>query len=178
MGGGYFQTADNADALLAREKPSRDGVIPSGNSVEALSLLRLAELTDDHRYSDAAIPIFSAFSDLMDSQPTAISEMLLALDFYLSKRVEIVLITPPDKKGLDAMLAPVRATFFPNRVLMTATENEQLESHAELNPLLKGRIARGDQTTVYLCQNFVCGFPTADPATFAEQLTEVTSDKD
>jgi uncharacterized protein YyaL (SSP411 family) len=178
LGGGYFQTADNADALLAREKPSRDGVIPSGNSVEALSLLRLAELTDDHRYSDTAIPIFSAFSDLMDSQPTAISEMLLALDFYLSKRVEIVLITPPDKKGLDAMLAPVRATFFPNRVLMAATENEQLESHAELNPLLKGRIARDGQTTVYLCQNFVCGFPTADPATFAEQLTEVTSDKD
>ena len=178
LGGGYFQTADNADALLAREKPSRDGVIPSGNSVEALSLLRLAELTDDHRYSDAAISIFSAFSDLMDSQPTAISEMLLALDFYLSKRVEIVLITPPDKKGLDAMLAPVRSTFYPNRVLMAATENEQLENHAELNPLLKGRIARDGQTTVYLCQNFVCGFPTADPATFAEQLTEVTSDKD
>ncbi|MCH8891462.1 MAG: thioredoxin domain-containing protein, partial [Myxococcales bacterium] len=57
LGGGYFQTADNADALLAREKPSRDGVIPSGNSVEALSLLRLAEFTDDHRYSDAVIPI-------------------------------------------------------------------------------------------------------------------------
>jgi len=178
LGGGYFQTADNADALLAREKPSRDGVIPSGNSVEALSLLRFAELTDDHRYSDAAIPIFSAFSDLMDSQPTAISEMLLALDFYLSKRVEIVFITPPDKKGLDAMLAPVRATFFPNRVLMAATENAQLENHAELNPLLQGRIARDGQTTVYLCQNFVCGFPTADPATFAEQLAEVTSDKD
>ena len=42
------------------------------------------------------IPIFSAFSDLMESQPTAISEMLVALDFYLSKRVEIVLIAPPD----------------------------------------------------------------------------------
>jgi uncharacterized protein YyaL (SSP411 family) len=178
LGGGYFQTADNADALLAREKPSRDGAIPSGNSVTALNLLRLAELTDDHQYSDTAIPIFSAFSDLMDSQPTAVSEMLLALDFYLSKRVEIVLITPPDKNGLDAMLAPVRATFFPNRVLMTATENEQLESHAELNPLLMGRIARNGQTTVYLCQNFVCGFPTADPATFAEQLTAAASDKD
>ena len=178
LGGGYFQIADNADALLAREKPSRDGAIPSGNSVEALNLLRLAELTDDHQYSDTAIPIFSAFSDLMDSQPTAVSEMLLALDFYLSKRVEIVLITPPDNNGLDAMLAPVRATFFPNRVLMTATENEQLKSHAELNPLLMGRIARNGQTTVYLCQNFVCGFPTSDPATFAEQLTAAASDKD
>jgi uncharacterized protein YyaL (SSP411 family) len=178
LGGGYFQTADNADALLAREKPSRDGAIPSGNSVAALNLLRLAELTGNRRYNEAVIPIFSAFSDLMDRQPTAISEMLLALDFYLSKRVEIVLITPPDEKGLDAMLAPVRAMFFPNRVLVAAAENDQLESHAELNPLLKDRIARDGQTTVYLCQNYVCGFPTADPATFAEQLAAVASDKD
>ena len=178
LGGGYFQTADNADALLAREKPSRDGAIPSGNSVAVLNLLRLAELTGDHQYSDTVIPIFSAFGDLMDSQPTAISEMLLALDFYLSKRVEIVLITPPDKNGLDLMLAPVRATFYPNRVLVAAVENEQLESHAEFNPLLKDRIARNGQTTVYLCQNYVCGFPTADPATFAEQLAALASDKD
>jgi len=177
MGGGYFQTADNADALLAREKPSRDGAIPSGNSVAALNLLRLGELTGDHQYSDSVIPIFSAFSDLMESQPTAISEMLLALDFYLSKRVEIVLIAPPDGKGLDEMLAPVRATFFPNRVLVSAAEDEQLESHAEINPLLEARIARNGQTTVYLCQNYVCGFPTADPAVFAEQLTELANEK-
>jgi uncharacterized protein YyaL (SSP411 family) len=178
LGGGYFQTADDADALLAREKPSRDGAIPSGNSIAVLNLLRLEEFTGDPQYSDTVIPIFSAFSDLMDSQPTAVSEMLLALDFYLSKRVEIVFITPPDKNGLDAMLAPVRATFFPNRVLVAAAESEQLESHAELNPLLRDRIARNGQTTVYLCQNFVCGFPTADPATFAEQLAAVVSDKD
>jgi uncharacterized protein YyaL (SSP411 family) len=177
LGGGYFQTADNADALLAREKPSRDGAIPSGNSVAALNLLRLSELTGEHQYSDMAIPIFSAFGDLMDSQPTAISEMLLALDFYLSKRVEIVLIAPPDKSGLDAMLAPVRTTFYPNRVLVAATEGEQLEKHAEINPLLKDRIARGGKTTVYLCQNYVCGFPTADPAKFAEQLEAVASEE-
>ena len=178
LGGGYFQTASNAAALLAREKPSRDGVIPSGNSVAALNLLRLAELTGDHQYNDPVIQIFSAFSDLMDRQPTAVSEMLLALDFYLSKRVEIVLIMPPDKSGLDAMLAPLRATFFPNRVLVAVVENEQLESHAEISPLLKDRIARNGQTTVYLCQDYVCGFPTADPATFAEQLAAVVSDKD
>jgi uncharacterized protein YyaL (SSP411 family) len=177
MGGGYFQTADNADALLAREKPSRDGAIPSGNSVAALNLLRLGELTGDHQYNDSVIPVFSAFADLMESQPTAISEMLVALDFYLSKRVEIVLIAPPDGKGLDEMLAPVRATFYPNRVLVSAVEDDKLESHAEINPLLDARIARNGQTTVYLCQNYVCGFPTADPAVFAEQLSALANEK-
>jgi len=103
--------------------------------------------------------------------------MLLALDFYWDKRVEIVMIAPPDGKGLEEMLAPVRATFYPNRVLVVATESEQLESHAELNPLLADRIARDGKTTAYLCQNFVCGFPTSDPATFTEQLAAVASEK-
>ncbi len=177
IGGGYFQTADNAEVLIAREKPSQDGAIPSGNSVAALNLLRLAEITGNHHYNDTVIQIFSAFSDLMDNQPTALSELLLALDFHLSKRVEIVLITPPDRKGLDAMLAPVRETFFPNRVLMAAVEDEQLDSHAEVNPLLRDRIARDGTTTAYLCQDYVCGFPTADPATFAEQLSAVAEIK-
>ena len=76
------------------------------------------------------------------------------------------------------MLAPVRARFFPNRVLVAVAEDEQLEAHAELNPLLKDRIARNGETTAYLCQNFVCGFPTSDPATFAEQLAAAASDED
>jgi len=177
LGGGYFRTADNAEALLAREKPSRDGAIPSGNSVEALNLLRLAELTGDAQYTDSSIPLFSAFSDLMDRQPEVVAEMLLALDFELSKRVEIAVIAPPDRKGLDAMLAPLRATFFPNRVLVVAVEGEQLDSQAESSPLLSDRIAREGQTTVYLCQNYVCGFPTADPATFAKQLAAAASEK-
>jgi len=177
LGGGYFRTADNAKALLAREKPSRDGAIPSGNSVEALNLLRLAELTGDSQYTDSTIPLFSAFSDLMDRQPEVVAEMLLALDFELGKRVEIAVIAPPDRKGLDAMLAPLRATFFPNRVLVVAVEGEQLESQADSSPLLSDRIARDGQTTVYVCQNYVCGFPTADPATFAKQLAAAASEK-
>jgi uncharacterized protein YyaL (SSP411 family) len=177
LGGGYFQTADDAETLIAREKPSRDGALPSGNSVEALNLLRLAEITGDSQYTDSVIPLFSAFSDLMDVQPEVVSEMLLALDFELSKRVEIVLIAPSDHKGLDAMLAPLRATFYPNRVLVVATEGPQLESNTELSPLLSDRIARDGQTTVYLCQNSVCGFPTADPATFSKQLAALASEK-
>ena len=44
-GGGFFQTSHDHEQLLAREKPSYDGAEPSGNSVHALNLLRLAEMT-------------------------------------------------------------------------------------------------------------------------------------
>ena len=76
--------------------------------------------------------------------------------------------------GVHGLLAAVIVLALPTSA---AAESDELESHAELNPLLKDRIARDGQTTVYLCQNYVCGFPTADPAKFAEQLEAVSSEK-
>src|SRR6185295_191688 len=43
--GGYYRTPADHEALLAREKPAYDGAEPTGNSVAALTLLRLASLT-------------------------------------------------------------------------------------------------------------------------------------
>src|SRR4029453_13340125 len=45
--GCFFMTAADPEGLLAREKPAGDGAEPSGNSVHALNLLRLHELTTD-----------------------------------------------------------------------------------------------------------------------------------
>jgi uncharacterized protein YyaL (SSP411 family) len=48
--GGYFLTSDDHEELLAREKPGYDGAEPSGNSVQALNLLRFHELTTTDVY--------------------------------------------------------------------------------------------------------------------------------
>ncbi len=80
-GGGYLLTPSGAEALLAREKPGYDGAEPSGNSVAALDLLRLAELTSRDEYRARAERSLRAFADRLERAPTALSEMLLALDF-------------------------------------------------------------------------------------------------
>ena len=48
--GGYFQTADDHETLLTREKPDYDGAEPSASSVAYLNFLRLQELTTDEAY--------------------------------------------------------------------------------------------------------------------------------
>jgi len=171
--GGYYKTADDHEELLAREKPSSDGAIPSGNSVAVLNLLRLTEFTGERRYEETAVQAFSGFHDALERSPTALAEMLLALDFYLAERVEIVLLHPPDENGLEAMLKPTRATFLPSRVIAVARDDASLAKHAEVNTLLKGRSARKGRTTAYLCQDRVCGFPTEDPEAFAKQLSKL-----
>ncbi len=52
--GGFFSTASDHEALVARRKDLEDHPIPAGASSAALGLLRLAALTGEHRYEEAA----------------------------------------------------------------------------------------------------------------------------
>ena len=171
-GGGYFRTADDHEKMLAREKPGRDGALPSGNSVAAANLLRLAAFTSEDAYRDRAVRLFSAFHDTLVETPTALSDMLLALDFELDVPKE-VLIVRPEGGDASALLDVLRATYLPNRVLAVVTEGEELRRHAEVVPLLERKVARDGKATAYVCENRVCRFPTADPAVFAREIHRV-----
>jgi hypothetical protein len=169
-GGGYFKTADDQERLLAREKPNDDGAVPSGNSLAALNLLRLSAFTSDDRYRESAILLFSAFNDLLTQQPTRLPEMLLALDYFLNTTKEVVLVRPASGANAEEMLAALRGTYTPNRIVVVVTEGSELERQSEIVPLLSGKRAIGGLTTAYVCENRVCKFPTTDPGVFTRQL--------
>ncbi len=173
-GGGYFKTADDHERLLAREKPSRDSAVPSGNSVAALNLLRLAEFTGDARHLERANLLFSAFRETLSRSPNAVSELLLAVDYQLDSSLEIVLVRPADGGNLAGMLTPLRETYLPNRILAVVTEGEDLEAHAQLVPLVTGKRARQGRVTAYVCEDRVCELPTSDPEVFAKQIGKIT----
>lgn len=48
--GGFFFTADNTERIITRLKEFYDGAVPSGNSVSALNLLKLACITHDELF--------------------------------------------------------------------------------------------------------------------------------
>ncbi|MBW2291498.1 MAG: thioredoxin domain-containing protein [Deltaproteobacteria bacterium] len=172
-GGGYFKTADDGERLLAREKPGHDGAIPSGNSIAALNLLRLHLYTTDARYLETAEMLFSAFDRSLRHGGTAVSELFIAVDYQLDTPKEIIIVSPGRGPELDAMLAPLRKTFLPNRTLSVVIEGEDLEAHAALSPLVAGKRARGGRVTAYVCENRVCKYPTESPAKFSKQIAKV-----
>ncbi|MFQ5415897.1 MAG: thioredoxin domain-containing protein [Myxococcota bacterium] len=176
-GGGYFKTADDQERLLAREKPDSDGAIPSGNSVSAMNLLRLSELTTDDAYTDTAVLLFSSYHDLLASRPTQLPEMLTAVEFLLDATKEIVLVHSRSGDNAPEMLAALRAAYVPNRVISIVTEGDDLEQQAHLLPLVAGRVARSGKTTAYVCENRVCSFPTNDPEKFSAQLRRQAKSK-
>jgi uncharacterized protein YyaL (SSP411 family) len=172
-GGGYYRTAAGHERLLAREKPGQDGATPSANSVAALNLLRLAAFTEDAAYAERAARLFSAFRGTLERFPVALGEMLLALDFALDTGKEVLLVRPDPGSDAAPLLDVARTTFLPNRIFSMVVEGEELEVHAQLIPLLRGKRAREGEVTAYVCEDRVCRAPTSDPSVFAEQLRTV-----
>ena len=163
--GGFFRTPEGHEALLAREKPAYDGAEPTGNSVAALNLLRLAALTGEDGYRSEAEALLRAFGATLAAAPAALGEALLALDFLHQEAREVVLLRP--QGGSDAALLEVlRTRFAPAQVLVRAEEGPGLEALAAVTPLVRERTALAGATTAYLCRHGACGLP----ATTAEAL--------
>lgn len=162
--GGYYLTADDAETLLVRDKPSSDGAIPSGNAVAAANLLRLAELTLDDAYRDRAEALFAAFGDGMRRYGVGMTRMLSALDRYLDRSREIVLVSASPEAEAP-MLEVVRGMYLPNRVLVRVRDGD------DALPIAEGkRLLPAEQVTAYVCERGHCERPTADPAELRRQL--------
>src|SRR5262249_55746097 len=154
--GGFFLTADDDEKLLARLSPAEDGAEPSGNSVTALNLLRLAELTGDERYRVRAERLIGAFGGILADHPTALPEMLLAVDSLTDALREIVLTPPHRREELAGFLTRLNQVYLPNRVLVQAVEGEDGRAASALVPLLSDREALRGKATAYVCLNRAC----------------------
>ncbi|HBG07409.1 MAG TPA: thioredoxin domain-containing protein [Geobacter sp.] len=171
--GGYFMTGSRHEELIAREKPAYDGVVPSGNSVMIMNLLRLNALTEEPGYLEQAQRALHAFAPQLSSAPTALCEMLLALDFLQDTAKQVVIVAPRgEREAAQGLLVKLRRVFLPNRTLVVVCEGAELDRASELVPLLRGKKAQGDRAVAYLCENRSCRLPTSDPEEFGRQLEE------
>ncbi len=173
--GGLFMTSVYHEKLLAREKPGEDGAIPSVNSVAALTLLRLYELTSQEPFKRRAENIFKSFSRTLNSEPTALSEMCVALDFYYDKPKEIVFVTVgKEKSDVEPFLKSLGQQFVPSRVVTSVSVGTELDALSSLIPLVRGKIPQHQKATAYVCERGVCQFPTTNPSVLSEQIRKVT----
>jgi uncharacterized protein YyaL (SSP411 family) len=171
--GGFFMTGSGHEKLIAREKPAYDGAEPSGNSIAVLNLLRLGEFTTQDSYRKRAVKAFGAFSQTLTRQPMALSEMLIALNFYQVRPKEIVIVAPKGKRNdVEPFLDVLRTQFVPSRVFAVVEEGPELMAHAKVFPWIQGKIARNGMATAYVCEKGICQFPTTDFKVFAAQVSK------
>lgn len=168
--GGWFTTAADHDALPARGRPTHDGAEPSGASVALLNALRLNAFTTDERWRRIADAALRHHARALEAQPSALSEMLLALDFATDTPLEVVLVWPAGSSPPEPFLSVLRRTFLPNRALCGAEEGGGVARLGAVAPVATGKVAAGGRPTAYVCEKGLCRLPAIAPEKLASQI--------
>ena len=167
---GYFFVGKDGEALIARSKEVIDSALPSGNSIAALNLLRLAEWTSDEKWRTRAEETLGAYGDQIAKLPRAHLQSLSAIDFMLDKPKEIVLAGEPGSEDFDALARTIRQRFLPSKVVALAASGDGAGSLEDLMPMLKEKGKIDGKATAYVCENYTCKQPVTDPEALAKQL--------
>jgi len=170
--GGYFTTSGQDRSILLRTREAYDGVEPSPNSVAAMTLLRLWQITDQESYKDKANRTLVAFGAGLEQRPEAMHYMMSGLDFSLAKHRQIVIAGLPGAEDTRALLRLVWERYLPNRVLLLADGAAGQKQLAHWVPSLATVTRKQGHATAYICENYICNLPTADPQMVARMLDE------
>jgi len=164
--GAFFFTARDAEKLVARSKQPHDGAVPSGNSVQAMNLLRLSVLYGREDYREKAESILRAFGAAAQEYPQAFERLLCAADFYHDRTLSIAIIGEPTSADTDSLLRVVFERYLPNKVIAGAAPTPADTAI----PLLKNRARVGGRSTAYVCENYHCRSPATSGDVLSEQL--------
>ncbi|PTX49607.1 hypothetical protein C8P63_1402 [Melghirimyces profundicolus] len=167
--GGLYFTGKDAEKLITRTKEVYDGAIPSGNSVAALNLARLARLTGDPELREQADRQIKAFAGSIGNAPMAYSFFLTAVQFFQGSPKEIVIAGPDGDELTRNMLRHVQREFLPEAVLLYNPVGKG-EDLTRLVPFTAEQQPLNGKATAYVCENFACRTPATNLAELENRL--------
>jgi uncharacterized protein len=160
--GGFWQSTGEAKDLILRVKDDYDGAEPSGNSVAAMSLLRLSAITERKDFREAADKTIQLLAHRLQQLPQAVPFMLSAFDLALEEPRRAVIVGDVANPQGKSLVRAAHSVFQPNKVVLGNTG--PVESFAKtLQP-------KDGKPTVYVCTGSACQAPTHDPEALKKAL--------
>jgi uncharacterized protein YyaL (SSP411 family) len=161
--GAFFFTGKSHENLIVRSKDFFDNATPSGNSVAALVLIKVALFTGRENYRNLATATLREIADQARRYPSGFGYALSAVDLLLSTPKEVAIIGS-NAIDLKPMLGEVWRGYLPNKVVAASYGHDLL-------PLWEGRTMIDGKPTAYVCENYVCKRPVTELSELAEQLS-------
>ena len=152
--GGFFLSPADGEELVARKKDLEDHPTPSGNSMLAYVLLRLARIYGDDELEKRAVGVFRLVHGAVTRVPSAFGHALTALELHFSPPRELAIVGPVDSPVARAALEP----FQPDTVVAVGPADDV--------PLLAGKSLVDGEPAVYVCENFACQAPVTSKEAF------------
>jgi uncharacterized protein len=166
--GGFFFTGKSHEQLIVRSKEWFDNATPSGNSVAAFSLLRLALLTANDDYRRRAVTILRLMADQLRRYPSAFGFALAALDFYISSPIEVAIVGDGSDRRMGDLIQAFWSLYLPNRILALCAKS--FDEAASRIPLLTGRDTLSTRPTAFVCEGYACKTPALSAVELLSQL--------
>lgn len=153
--GGFYLSGRQNEQLILRPKETWDGALPSGNSVMAFDLVRLAALTEGPVWRETAERQLGFMCSEAQRNPMAHAFFLLALSDHLQPPERVSVVLAPGEEAAD-LLPRLSADD-----LVTLLPGPTPEY-----PLLNGK------TTYYRCNESSCLPPSNRPRPYGERSVE------
>jgi uncharacterized protein YyaL (SSP411 family) len=168
--GGYFSVSGTDPTILIRMKEDYDGAEPSPNSVAALNLLRLSQMTGESALANRAKRTIAAFSQQLANVPSALPQMLCAVDAAGAKPRQVVFAGTAEQ--VRPLSRELHRHFIPNKIVLLAGGGDAQAWLAQRLEFLKTVTPMDGKAAAYVCEDFVCKLPTTDPAKLRELLQD------
>jgi uncharacterized protein YyaL (SSP411 family) len=161
--GGFFDTADDAESLVARPADPTDNATPSGLSSMVAALTAYSALTGETRYREAAEAALETIAPVMARHARFTGYSCATAEALLSGPYEIAVATDGTPAGVQLVDA-ARRLAPPGAVVVAGYP----DGHGV--PLLEGRTMVDGRPTVYVCRSFVCDRPVTTVDALTAQL--------
>ncbi|UNX54766.1 thioredoxin domain-containing protein [Georgenia sp. TF02-10] len=160
--GGFYDTAADAEALIARPRDPADNAEPAGQSALAGALLTYAALTGSGRHRTAAESAVGAAGTLAHGQPRFGGWTLAVAEAAQAGPLQVAVVGDDDVAA--GLLDVARAGTAPGLVLAAGMPD------APGVPLLADRPLVDGGAAAYVCRGFVCDLPTTDAEVLRRQV--------
>ncbi|MEU1546866.1 thioredoxin domain-containing protein [Nocardia sp. NPDC005745] len=156
--GSWFDTADDAETLVARPRDPVDGATPAGASALAEALLTAAATSDPERavrYRELADRTLERGAIVLARAPRSAGQWLAVAEAALRGPLQVAIATAEPAAQPTELLAAARSAAPGGSVVLAAAPNAV--------PLLADRPLVRDAAAAYVCRGSVCDLPVSTP---------------
>jgi uncharacterized protein YyaL (SSP411 family) len=162
--GGYYLTAEDAEGLVVRPGSITDDATPNPNAVTGQNLVRLAALTGDETWRDAADRLFDRLIPIAGENLFGHMALLNALDFRL--RTAEIVVTGSGERA-DALVQAALKVPFLTRTVLRAPSADSLPASHPAQP----KVAAAREPAAFVCVGETCSLPIVSPSALAEAIS-------
>lgn len=124
--GGMFYNSIESEQLIYRSKEVYDGAMPSGNSVAACNMIRIASILENQKLNERAYDLIKCFSYQLMKNPAAYCFLNTALLQLLIGSKEICIVGSRGEAMTEEMIKKINQHYLPFATIALISENNSI----------------------------------------------------